>query len=76
MDSIKKHLADSKTSYTEHLRFAVYAGILLFYAAFASIVHAVIPSLFPSTAARIVSKLYNQRLKNHPNPDYRKIINE
>lgn len=76
MEKIKKHLQDSKTTYLQHLKFAVYASVLLFYAAVASIIHAVVPSLFPSTPARIVAKLYNKRLKDHPNPEYRKMLNE
>lgn len=76
MGSIKKHLLDSKTTYLEHAKFAIYASFLLFYAAIASIIHALIPSLFPSTAAGIVTKLYNIRLKNHPNPEYRKMLDE
>lgn len=76
MGSIRQHLRDSKTTYFEHLKFALYAGFMLLYAAIASIIHAIIPSLFPSTAANIVTKLYNVRLKNHPNPTYRKMLNE
>jgi hypothetical protein len=76
MYKIKKHLEDSKTTWAEHTKFALYASFMLFFAAFASLIHAIIPSLFPSTSAKIVVKLYNQRLKNHPNPTYRKYLNE
>ena len=76
MNGIKQHLISSKTTYFEHNKFALYAGVLLLYAGFASIVHALLPNLFPSTAARIVAKLYNKRLKNHPNPDYIKMLDD
>ena len=67
----KKHLTDSNVSYWEHLKFAVYAAVLLLWAGIASLIHAVIPSLFPGTAAYIVIKLYKKRLENHPNPTYK-----
>lgn len=76
MEKIKKHLQDSQVTYFLHLRFAVYASLLLMIASIASLIHALVPNLFPSTAAKIVIKLYNQRLKEHPNPQYRKILDE
>ena len=72
----KLHLEQSQTTAKEHFLFALYASMLLFYAAFASLIHAFAPRFFPSTAARIVTKLYKQRLKDHPNPTYRKMMNE
>lgn len=72
----KQHLEDSKCSYIEHLKFAIYAGFLLIYAGIASVIHAFIPGLFKGTAAFIVIKLYNHRLKNHPNPMYKTMKNE
>lgn len=76
LHQIKKHLNDSKISYVEHQLFAFQAGLKLIYAGFASLIHAIIPSFFPSTAAKIVSELYKERLKNHPNPEYRKMLND
>jgi len=70
---IKQHLEDSNTNYFGHAKFALYAAVMLLYAALASVIHALLPNLFPSTAASIVSKLYNYRIKNHPNPLYRKM---
>ena len=55
-----------------HFKFAMYASALLFYAAIASFIHAWAPRFFETTASRIVAKLYKERLKNHPNPEYRK----
>lgn len=71
MKFLTQHLRDSNTTYIDHFVFAMYAGALLLYAAFASVVHAIFPFLFKGTAAYIVIKLYKQRLVNHPNPVYR-----
>lgn len=76
LKSSKKHLDESECSYVEHLNFAVYASLLLFAAAIASIIHAFIPAFFKGTAAYIVIKLYKTRLKNHPNPLYQKWKND
>jgi hypothetical protein len=66
------HIKKSGTNTLGHFKFAIYASGLLFYAAVASFIHALAPRFFESTAARIVAKLYNERLKDHPNPEYRK----
>lgn len=76
LKSSKHHLENSQCSYIEHLKFAIYASLLLVYAGIASLIHAFIPALFKGTAAFIVIKLYNQRLKNHPNPMYQTMKNE
>lgn len=75
-NSSKQHLEESKCSYVEHFKFAIYASLLLLYAGIASLIHAFIPALFKGTAAFIVIKLYNQRLKHHPNPMYQTMKNE
>lgn len=71
IQSSKKHLEDSQTTYFEHFKFAIYACALLFYASIASFIHAFIPALFKGTPAFIVIKLYKQRLVGHPNQQYR-----
>jgi len=71
LEKSKKHLSDSKAGYWEHLKFAIYASALLLWAAIASLLHAIVPALFPGTSAFIVIKLYKQRLENHPNPRYK-----
>lgn len=73
---IKKHLDDSEISYFEHQLFALTAGFKLIYAGFASLVHAIVPSFFSSTSAKIVTDLYKKRLEKHPNPEYRKMIDD
>lgn len=73
-EKIESHLADSQISYQAHLAFAVRASARLAYASIASIVHAFVPALFPSTAARIVISLYKERLEHHPNPRYQAML--
>lgn len=73
---LSSHLRDSQTSYFEHLKFAIYAAVLLVYAATASLIHAVFPFLFKGTAAFIVIKLYKQRLEHHPNQMYKEWVNK
>ncbi|MDC0127776.1 DUF6356 family protein [Methylophilaceae bacterium] len=53
----KKHLNESGKNYTEHFIFAFIAGWLLIYAGITSIIHSLIPSLFPFTSQKIVQKL-------------------
>ena len=71
MQILKQHLIDSNTTYLNHLKFAIYASLLLIYASVASLIHAIFPFFFKGTAAYIVIKLYKQRLENHPNPVYK-----
>jgi hypothetical protein len=68
------HLHESKTSYIEHFKFAIRAGILLLIAGLASLVHAFIPQWFQGTAAFTVIRLYKERLEDHPNPMYHEEI--
>lgn len=56
----KKHLTESNKTYCEHFAFALKAGVLLLWAAIASIIHAFIPSLFAFTSQKIVMKLAKQ----------------
>lgn len=70
----KKHLKESRCSYTEHLTFALYAGIKMIISGCASIIHAFIPAWFKGTAAFTVIDLYKKRLKDHPNPMYKNRI--
>ena len=60
----KKHLNEAGKSYLEHFKFAFKAGLILIYAGITSIIHALIPSLFPFTSQRIVKKLLDQSMNN------------
>jgi hypothetical protein len=71
--SIKEHLQENQCSYKHHFLFAVKAGILMIFGGFASLIHAVLPCVFEGTSAKIVSSLYNGRIKNHPNKKYRSL---
>jgi hypothetical protein len=53
----KQHLNESGKTYSKHFIFAFTAGWLLIYAGITSIIHSLIPSLFPFTSQKIVRKL-------------------
>ena len=52
------HPASVDEGFFEHMAFALKFAGLLFVAAFAALVHAVIPCLFEKTASRIIATLY------------------
>ena len=52
------HPADVNESFLQHMGFALRFSGLLFAAAGAALVHALIPCLFKTTASRIIAKLY------------------
>jgi hypothetical protein len=60
----KKHLNEAGKNYIEHFKFAFMAGFILMYAGITSIIHALIPSLFPFTSQKIVKKLLDQSMNN------------
>lgn len=76
LKNTKVHLEKSNTNYSAHLLWALHAGMQLIWAGIASIIHAVVPSLFPGTAAKTVIDLYHTRLKNHPNSEYQSYIDK
>ena len=47
-------------TYFEHMRFALWFAFWLGAAAFAALVHAVIPAAFEKTGSRIIAKLYER----------------
>ena len=54
------HPASIEESYGEHARFAFGFAFKLFLAAFAALIHAMIPALFEKTASTIVRSLYER----------------
>lgn len=52
------HPATVDETYGEHAVFAGRFSLKLFGAAFAALIHAIIPCLFEKTASRIVAELY------------------
>lgn len=56
----KKHLTEAGKPYWRHFMFAFKAGFLLIYAGIASIIHALIPSIFPLVSQKIVLRLVKE----------------
>ena len=54
------HPASVDESFGEHFLFALKFAGLLFAAAGAALVHAILPFMFEKTASKIVAKLYNR----------------
>lgn len=69
-----KHLKDSEESYWSHCRWAVQAGLVMMWAGLLSIIHGLIPALFPFKSAKTIIDLYYKRLHNHKNKRYRDYI--
>ncbi len=53
-----EHPASVNETYFEHMAFAGKFSFKLFAAAFAALIHAILPFLFDKTASTIVAKLY------------------
>jgi len=53
----KQHLADVQEGYFEHLRHALGFAVKLLTAAFALVVHAIVPGWFQTTGSRTVFRL-------------------
>ena len=62
-----KHLKEAGKSYKDHASFALSAGVLLVVAGVTSIIHAIIPALFPFYSAKIVMRLADKAksLRSH-----------
>ncbi len=52
------HPSTVDETYAQHARFAAGFSLKLFGAAFAAMIHAVIPCLFEKTASRTIAELY------------------
>lgn len=72
----KDHLNKSKVSYIGHIVWAVIAGLRLIWAGIASIIHGLIPSLFDGAAPKTIIDIYHSHLVNHPNDEYKKMIEQ
>ncbi len=55
-----EHPASVDETYGEHFRFALGFSLILFAAAGAALVHALLPFAFEKTASKLVAKLYNR----------------
>lgn len=70
----KNHLEKSKVTYFGHLFWAVVAGFRLIYAGICSIIHGVIPTLCDGKAPKTIIDIYHSHLVNHPNEEYKEMI--
>jgi hypothetical protein len=70
----RNHLTISKVTYFQHLTWAVIAGVRLIYAGVTSIIHGVVPTLFDGTAPKQIIDIYHNHLEDHPNPQYKHMI--
>ncbi len=74
---MSNHLEKSRTTYTAHLKWAVYSGFILIGSGIASIIHGFIPPLFEGSTAKTIIEMFYRNLYNHPNKDYQyKIMKE
>ena len=71
-----EHLKTSKVTYLKHLKWALLAGVRLIYAGITSIIHGFIPTLFNGSAPKQVIDIYHNHLEDHPNPQYKEMINK
>ncbi len=55
------HPSSVDETFFQHMAFALKFAGLLFAAAFAALIHALVPCLFEKTASRIIAKLYARR---------------
>ena len=55
-----EHPASVDETYFQHMAFAARFSIKLFAAAFAALIHAILPFLFEKTASTIVRQLYER----------------
>lgn len=55
-----EHPSSVNETYFQHMAFAGKFSIKLFAAAFAALIHAILPFLFDKTASTIVSRLYGK----------------
>jgi len=58
LDAFTAHPASVNETYFEHFQFALSFAALLFAAAFAALVHALLPFLFERTASGLIRRLY------------------
>lgn len=60
------HPAEVDESFLQHMAFALRFAGLLFVAALAALVHALVPCLFKKTASSIIARLYERTHQRGP----------
>lgn len=68
----KHHLNQSQMTYFPHLYQAFSLGFVLIYAGIMSIIHAILPFLFPAKSAHQVTWMYVRVILDSKNPEIRK----
>ena len=63
MKKIKAHLKAANKSYFSHTKFAIVAGFDLILTGIISIIHGIIPTLFPFYAEKKINKYYEKILE-------------
>lgn len=58
IDAFTAHPASVEETYFEHFQFALKFSALLFAAAFAALIHALLPFLFERTASALIRRLH------------------
>ena len=70
------HLGQSQMTYGYHFWHAIKNGSLLIYWGLTSFIHAFIPALFPGTAAKGTIKIFYETIYEHPNPEFRALVDD
>jgi hypothetical protein len=73
MKKIRAHLKEANKSYFEHTKFAVVAGLDLILTGIISIIHGIIPTLFPFYAEKKIDE-YHQKVLQLRNNRSKKTI--
>jgi hypothetical protein len=63
--AFKDHPASVGETYGQHFRFALRFSALLLAASFAACIHALVPSMFETTASRILRRLHRDLERRH-----------
>jgi len=63
--SFTEHPASVGETYWQHLIFAGRFSIMLFAAAFAALIHAIIPAFFETTASKTIRKMFAEMESRH-----------
>ena len=69
LETSAAHLKRSKMTYLFHMGHALHGGFLLIYLVLISVIHAFIPSLFPSQTGEGVIRIFYEMVLTSKNPD-------
>lgn len=76
IEASRLHLAQSQMTYRYHLRDGIEKGALQLYWGLTSFIHAFVPGFFTGTAAKGNIRIFYEKLYQHPNPEFRALIDE